>query len=124
MRPFRYYKLDRTKDPPTTVAVESVVPGEWGMEYEEMDRRVALTEVGLLRVSTIFLSIDHSFGMGGVPILFETMVFPQGRWNDLFCCRYSTWNEAVLGHRKTVRALKRNPRCWWWQIREFIERLK
>ena len=51
--------------------------------------------VGEVKVSTIFLGLDHSFG-GPRPLLFETMVF--GGPLDQECKRYSTWDEAVKGH--------------------------
>jgi len=45
------------------------------MEAEAAARTVARTDIDEgVRVSTVFLGIDHSFGRGG-PVLFETMVF-------------------------------------------------
>jgi hypothetical protein len=57
------------------------------------------TDVGRLRVSTIFLGVvTHP---GGRPLLFETMVFgPEG--DILEQTRYATWAEAELGHRALV----------------------
>ena len=72
----------------------------WAMAFEKMDRRVALT-VGDngVRMSTVFLGLDHSFGFsGGPPLLFETMIF--GGEHDEYCDRYSTWAEAEVGHEK------------------------
>lgn len=86
------------------VAVDDLIA--WGRWLERSDRRVAKTEVGQgVEVSTVFLGIDHHFGPGGPPLLFETMTFgPEG--GDSFrdhlfgdCCdRYSTWDQAEAGH--------------------------
>mgnify|MGYP001573288386 CR=1 FL=1 len=54
-------------------------------------------------VSTVWLGIDHSFGMGR-PLIFETMVFPsRGDGHDLGCERYATETEAAEGHERMVR---------------------
>lgn len=52
-----------------------------------------------IRVSTVFLCIDHSFG-GGRPILWETMIF-GGRHNGNQW-RYSSLEEAQQGHIEAV----------------------
>jgi len=49
-----------------------------------------------LRVSTVRLPIPHPGG------LYETMVFPTGKWNDLYCERYETEDAAKEGHRRVV----------------------
>lgn len=54
------------------------------------------------RVSTVFLGVDH--GYGGVPLLFETMVFGVSG-DSLDQQRYSTEDEARQGHAEIVAAL-------------------
>lgn len=81
----------------------------WSHWFETANRQVALTEIetdlGYVRVSTIFLGIDQSFGLGsGPPELFETMIF--GGWADGLTRQYSTWDEAVLGHAEMVSSVK------------------
>ena len=49
----------------------------WGMWFQDADRRVTSTDVGGAQISTVFLGIDHQFGVG-IPILFETLVFGGG----------------------------------------------
>jgi hypothetical protein len=50
---------------------------EWARWYEERDnRRVALDEVNGVRVSTVFLGLDHGWGRGA-PALWETMSVPR-----------------------------------------------
>ena len=72
---------------------------EWGEWFEKTDRQIALTEVGDIRVSTVFIGLDHNFGYGAggeLPIVFETMVFKDGEESGMR--RYSTWNAAAIGH--------------------------
>lgn len=77
---------------------------EWGAWFGNIDnRRVAEDEVGSIRVSTVFLGIDHQFG-DGPPLLFETMVF-GGELEDE-CERYSTWQAAERGHAAMVARVK------------------
>lgn len=52
-------------------------------------------------VSTVWLGLDHSFG-GGIPLIFETMVFAEGDSMDLDCRRYATEEQARGGHVETV----------------------
>jgi len=54
-------------------------------------------------ISTVFLSLDHSW-IPGPPILFETMIF--GGEYDGYQDRYSTWDEAEEGHRKVVNLVE------------------
>jgi hypothetical protein len=43
-----------------------------------MHRLYSGHSVGPYRVSTVFLGVNHNFGGGGAPILWETMVFSGG----------------------------------------------
>jgi hypothetical protein len=62
--------------------------------------RVAYSEVEPdIRVSTIFLGLDHSRG-GGEPVLFETMVFVGEEAFDQF--RYHGIEDARAAHRLMV----------------------
>lgn len=83
----------------------------WAQEFEAMERHLAVDIIklqkGSLRVSTVFLGIDHSFG-GQEPVLWETMVFastsatrlPAGLDDiDEDCERYSSRAAALEGHR-------------------------
>ena len=63
---------------------------------QDVDRHVGDTTIGDVRVSTVFLVIDHQWG-SGPPLLFETMVF--GGEYDQDQERYSTWKQAEKGHR-------------------------
>lgn len=70
----------------------------WGRWFATADRRVAETWVTpAIRVSTVFLGLDHAFWPGEhVPILFETMVF--GGPCEAAQERYATWGQAEQGH--------------------------
>lgn len=75
---------------------------EWfGSRDGKNPKRVALIEKDGIRVSTVFLGIDHGFGEGYAPVLFETMIF--GGKEDEYQERYCTWEEAEAGHAKAVR---------------------
>lgn len=82
--------------------VEDVL--EWGRWFETADRKVAGTKIGEVEVSTVFLGLDNSFG-GGIPILFETMMF-GGEYNG-YQERYATWEEAEKGHKEAVILAKK-----------------
>ena len=80
---------------------------EWAEYFHAADRKVAYTELRTgggaeVRVSTIFLGLDHSF-LGGPPILFETMVFSEELLpGDTYEERYATKAEAEEGHKRVV----------------------
>jgi len=64
-----------------------------GSLYEKAERHVAHTQVTPnIRVSTVFLGIDHNFYGIGAPILFETMVFVVHSIAKME--RYGTWERS------------------------------
>lgn len=72
--------------------------------------RVGLDTVEGVKVSTVFLGLDHRFGDGGRPVLFETHVF--GGAYDGCGDRYCTWEEAEAGHDKWVAKVQAPPFFW------------
>jgi hypothetical protein len=63
---------------------------------------VAQETVGDYFVSTVWMGINHAFGIGP-PLVFETMVFRNSTGeSDLDCERYSTEKEAVEGHARML----------------------
>jgi hypothetical protein len=72
---------------------------EWGKWMETGNRHVAQDTVGDIRISTVFLGLDHSFG-GSRPMLFETMIF--GGPHDGYQDRCSTWDDAEKIHSEAV----------------------
>lgn len=98
------------------VPVEDVL--EWGAWFENSHerRRVAEDFVGSVRVSTVFIGLDHQWG-DGPPLLFETMVF-GGRLDD-FTDRYSTWDEAEAGHRAALAKVLAS-RSWFTRLLDWL----
>lgn len=73
---------------------------EWAAWLEDADTKVAKTQISEdVKVSTVFLGLDHAFG-GGPPMIFETMVF--GGEHDELTRRYSTKDEALKGHAEVI----------------------
>lgn len=60
-----------------------------------------------IRVSTVFLSIDHGWG-DGPPILYETMIFgfPEDHPLHEYMERYATEAEASNGHTAAVELVR------------------
>ncbi len=77
---------------------------EYAQWMDDEIRRVALDERDGVRVSTVFLGMDHSFGHGGPPILFETMVF--GGEHDEYQERCSTYEEAEAMHHRVCALVR------------------
>jgi hypothetical protein len=75
----------------------------WAMWLEKANRIVGKDMVGEVRVSTVFLGLDHSFGQGP-PMLFETMVF--GGPLDSACERCSTWEQAEAQHSAMLKRVQ------------------
>lgn len=67
-------------------------------------RRVAEDTIGEAWVSTVHLVLDHSFGLGGPPIIFETMIF--GGSHNQWQARYTSEEQARAGHEAVVQALR------------------
>lgn len=92
------YILDGRK----AVPIEDVIL--WANWFDSADRHVAQNIIKGVKISTVFLGLDHSFG-DGEPLLFETMVF--GGELDQDMDRYSTWDKAEEGHKKMVERVKK-----------------
>lgn len=77
----------------------------WAKAFENMERSVGDTTIGSVRISTVFLGIDHNLSVPGPPVLFETMIFEEDSHGsaveglaDGDCERYCTWAKAREGH--------------------------
>lgn len=80
---------------------ENLAPESWWHKH---------TELGAdLRVSTVWLGIDHNFLGIGPPLVWETMVFGGDR--DEECRRYATRAEAFDDHERIVRELRAEVRA-------------
>lgn len=90
----KHYKLVDKKPIPCSLE-------EYGYWESIHERRISLTNLGSVDVSTVFLGIDHQFGEGK-PILFETCIFGGEREGEI--TRYHTYDEALEGHKKIVES--------------------
>lgn len=72
-------------------------PKKWIKWFrEESNWRVAFTEINGVKISTIFLGIDHNLSGNGPPLLWETCIF-GGKFNNEVK-RYSSLKYAIDGH--------------------------
>ena len=84
----------------------SITIEQWGKLLEIKDYKIIKQEVvGGFRVSTVWLGLNHNYG-NGPPLIFETMIFPSDGYDDLWCERYSTLDEATAGHEKALEHAK------------------
>ena len=92
-----YYILDADNRP---VVVDVLTWAKW---FEVTSNRIVdYTEItSAVHVSTVFIGLDHRFDDSGPPLLFETLIF--GGPSDGNMERYSSWDDAVIGHRAMVR---------------------
>ncbi len=111
-----YYKLDGK----VVVRCSSLL--EWGEWFETAKRHVADEEISGIRISTVFLGLDHNFSRKGDPLLFETMVFlPDGTGDRM--CRYFSWGEAEEGHKKMADLVRAEIIESGYDAAEFIGKL-
>lgn len=97
-----YYKLDENKN-----AIECSCE-DWAQQYEDMSnsnkKHVAYDEINGYIVSTIWLGLNHDLFDAEPPLVFETMIFEGGdRRQDIYCGRYSTWQQAEEGHKLAIQ---------------------
>lgn len=89
---------------------------KWARWYEKSNRHVGLhvfegTVHGEVRVSTVFLGLDHNDNREGPPILWETMVFyvngtdDDGMDQDMDRCA-GNWEQAQAMHMKMVKKVE------------------
>jgi hypothetical protein len=74
---------------------------QWAKLFGD-ERHIGDTDVGNVRISTVWLGIDYRFP----PLIFETMIF-GGDLNE-YQERYATEQEARAGHERAVELVKIN----------------
>jgi hypothetical protein len=83
---------------------------EWGNFLEDArgtKRRIVKQEYIYDKfISTVFLGLNHNWSSKGTPLIFETMIFNDNNGCEEYCDRYSTWDEALIGHEKAVQWVK------------------
>ena len=77
----------------------------WGRWFGENREKKIVKQDDVLgsRVSTVFLGLNHEWVFNLPPLLFETMIF--GGEHDLYCERCTTWDQAVIQHKRAVEML-------------------
>jgi hypothetical protein len=98
MRPDKYILNDK---------LEPVVENDlvaWAKWYEVNDRRVALDHIGDVVISTVFLGMDFNW-LGGLPLLWETMVFGGKFDQELDRCSGSR-EQAEAMHARMLEKIK------------------
>lgn len=95
----KYYVLDDRGRP-----VRAASMMEFAIWFETAERVVKKDRLGDIEVSTVFLGMDHSHFPGEAPILWETMIF--GGEHDQYQYRYSSREEALLGHERAVQLVQ------------------
>lgn len=89
--------------------VKEATLAEWAAMIECCDRHVAETLIGTVRISTVFIGLDHRWLTPGPPLVFETMIFGDENLIgelDQSQCRYCTVDEAERGHRIMVERVR------------------
>ena len=94
-----WYILDDNNNPIQKNVEEA---SKW-IEDNPRKKIVKQENIGEIRISTVFLGLDHSFNEK-TPVLWETMVF--GGEHDGFQERYSSYEEAVKGHKEALMLVK------------------
>ena len=90
-----YYRL--AADGETPIKCEDLI--QWAKYFATSNRQVAENYIGEVRVSTVFLGLDHAW-WGGPPMLLETMVF--GGQHDGHQERASSRAEALTQHAEAL----------------------
>lgn len=95
----KFYMLDEDHN---IVVTNDIYEWEKSLDYE--NRRIAEDFVMGVRISTVFLGIDHGWDEHGPPILFETMVFGGNLDGEID--RYPTYKESKQGHADMLRRVR------------------
>jgi len=92
-----YYRRDGTPYTGKDAALE------WASDCQKPKLKIVKQEnlANGVRVSTVWLGLDHSFSEKR-PQIFETMVFFSG-YKDEECWHYATEEEAIRAHKMLVK---------------------
>lgn len=85
------------------MASEARSPLHWAIWFGNYDRRIVGKEsFGPYKISTVFLGFNHNPIPEGKLVLFETMIWEDGKDGHIEREQYETWKMADLGHQKFV----------------------
>lgn len=89
---------------------------EWAEKHADKDYLIVAQHwVRGWMVSTVWLGLDHGFGMSHAPVIFETMIFPPGDEDprtsvaaefDEYQERYPTEQAAQAGHDRALSFMR------------------
>ena len=89
-------------DDHTISEVEDVI--EWAGLFENGNRQIYDDTIGDVRISTVFLGLNHGYDPDQPPILFETMIFGGDRDQEM--CRCSTYEQCESMHKTACGAVR------------------
>ena len=93
-----WYILNENNKP---IKVSGIEYAMW--EKNPTKRIVKKDTIEDIRISTVFLGLDHAF-KSDTPILWETMIF--GGEYDNYQERYTSYEDALIGHQKALDLIK------------------
>ena len=97
------YILDDKGEP---LALKIDQAEQWG-KFMDSERHVSDETINGVRISTVFLGIDHGFSLEGPPILWESMCFCNGHELDTTMMRCSGSREqAEAMHKRMVEKVR------------------
>jgi hypothetical protein len=103
---------------------------EWARWLENTDRIVRQDRLanGEVLVSTVFLGLDHAFGLcsgkQGSPVLFETMSFDDLELLPEIQERCCEWLEAEAQHRAVLSGVESQLKDWKMRLRRILRRTR
>jgi hypothetical protein len=89
----QWYILDKNNNVVETSDVE-----EWSKFFKSKRRFLFYNKNDKYEISTVFLGINYAYDDNLNQLVFESMVFEHNSRADLDLNRYSTYEEAKLGH--------------------------
>ena len=95
-----WYILDENNKPILSTIIQYV---EW-IEKNPERKAVKQEYVGDVRISTVFLGLDHAWD-SDIPVLWETMIF--GGEHDQYMDRYTSYEEALEGHQTALNLVNK-----------------
>jgi len=82
---------------------------EWAVLFGRHDRWRLRNENADVAVSTVYIGLNHEFGLDKPPLIFESLVFVDG--DEVECWRYASKSKARAGHG-TLWSMYRTKKEW------------
>ena len=95
-----WYTLDENNKPVKATIIQY---SEW-IEANPERKAVKQEHIGDVRISTVFLGLDHAWPKNDItPVLWETMIF--GGEHDQYMDRYTSYEDALEGHQTALNLI-------------------